>query len=39
MLHAATLGFVHPISGERVSLSSEPPEDFAEVVARLSSGT
>jgi len=35
MLHAATLGFEHPITGERVSLASEPPADFAAVVARL----
>ncbi|HTR52378.1 MAG TPA: RluA family pseudouridine synthase [Kofleriaceae bacterium] len=35
MLHAATLGFVHPITGERVALASEPPADFAAVVARL----
>ena len=35
MLHAATLGFQHPITGERVELRSEPPADFAAVVARL----
>jgi 23S rRNA pseudouridine1911/1915/1917 synthase len=35
MLHAATLGFEHPITGERVSLASEPPADFTAVVARL----
>jgi 23S rRNA pseudouridine1911/1915/1917 synthase len=35
MLHAATLGFEHPITGERVSLVSEPPADFAAVVAKL----
>jgi 23S rRNA pseudouridine1911/1915/1917 synthase len=35
MLHAATLGFEHPITGERVSLAAEPPADFAAVVARL----
>ena len=28
MLHAATLGFEHPITGERVALSSELPPDF-----------
>jgi 23S rRNA pseudouridine1911/1915/1917 synthase len=35
LLHAATLGFVHPISGERISLSSPLPDDFTAVVARL----
>jgi 23S rRNA pseudouridine1911/1915/1917 synthase len=35
MLHAATLGFVHPITGERVSLSSPLPPDFTAVVDRL----
>jgi 23S rRNA pseudouridine1911/1915/1917 synthase len=35
MLHAATLGFVHPITGERVSLSSPLPQDFIDVVDRL----
>jgi 23S rRNA pseudouridine1911/1915/1917 synthase len=36
MLHAATLGFEHPITGERVELRAEPPPDFAAVVDRLS---
>jgi 23S rRNA pseudouridine1911/1915/1917 synthase len=36
MLHAATLGFVHPITGEQVSLSSPLPPDFTAVVDRLS---
>jgi 23S rRNA pseudouridine1911/1915/1917 synthase len=35
MLHAATLGFEHPITGERVALSSELPPDFLSVVERL----
>jgi 23S rRNA pseudouridine1911/1915/1917 synthase len=35
MLHAATLGFVHPITGERVALASPLPPDFATVVERL----
>lgn len=35
MLHAATLGFEHPVTGARVSLSSELPSDFAAVVQRL----
>ncbi|NVB83898.1 MAG: RluA family pseudouridine synthase [Kofleriaceae bacterium] len=35
LLHAATLGFVHPITGEQVSLSSPLPPDFTAVVDRL----
>jgi 23S rRNA pseudouridine1911/1915/1917 synthase len=35
MLHAATLGFVHPITDERVSLSAATPRDFDDVLARL----
>jgi 23S rRNA pseudouridine1911/1915/1917 synthase len=35
MLHAATLGFVHPITGEHVALSSPLPADFTAVLDRL----
>jgi 23S rRNA pseudouridine1911/1915/1917 synthase len=35
MLHAETLGFVHPVTGQRVSLSAPLPPDFTAVVARL----
>jgi 23S rRNA pseudouridine1911/1915/1917 synthase len=35
MLHAATLGFVHPVTGETVSLRSPLPPDFMAVVDRL----
>lgn len=35
LLHAATLGFVHPVTGERVALSSPLPEDFTAVLDRL----
>lgn len=35
MLHAATLGFVHPVTGEAVRLASEPPADFEAVLAKL----
>jgi 23S rRNA pseudouridine1911/1915/1917 synthase len=35
LLHAATLGFQHPITGERVELASELPPDFTAVVDRL----
>jgi 23S rRNA pseudouridine1911/1915/1917 synthase len=36
LLHAATIGFVHPITGDRINLASPVPDDFAAVVARLS---
>jgi len=35
MLHAATLGFEHPVTGVRIALSSPLPPDFVAVVARL----
>ncbi|MCX5747396.1 MAG: RluA family pseudouridine synthase [Proteobacteria bacterium] len=35
MLHAATLGFVHPVTGAFVSLSSPLPPDFTAVVQRF----
>lgn len=35
LLHAATLGFEHPVTGEHVSLSSPLPPDFTAVVDRL----
>jgi len=35
LLHAATLGFVHPVSGELVRLSAPLPPDFTAVVDRL----
>jgi 23S rRNA pseudouridine1911/1915/1917 synthase len=35
MLHAATLGFVHPASGERVRLAAALPADFEAVLALL----
>jgi 23S rRNA pseudouridine1911/1915/1917 synthase len=35
LLHAATLGFEHPITGERVELASDLPPDFTAVVDRL----
>jgi 23S rRNA pseudouridine1911/1915/1917 synthase len=34
-LHANSLGFVHPVSGERLSFASEPPADFRELVTSL----
>ncbi len=35
LLHAATLGFEHPVTGERVALSSPLPPDFTSVLDRL----
>lgn len=35
MLHAATLGFEHPITGVRVSLAAPLPPDFLAVVQRF----
>jgi 23S rRNA pseudouridine1911/1915/1917 synthase len=35
MLHAASLGFDHPITGARVELASPLPPDFVAVVERL----
>jgi 23S rRNA pseudouridine1911/1915/1917 synthase len=35
LLHAATLGFEHPITGERVRLESALPEDFTAMLDRL----
>src|SRR2546425_5665392 len=35
-LHAAHLRFVHPRSGENVSIDCEPPSDFQYLIRRLS---
>ena len=35
-LHAAKLGFSHPLSGDELSFTSELPDDLATVVRRLS---
>jgi 23S rRNA pseudouridine1911/1915/1917 synthase len=34
-LHAATLGFEHPITGEPLSFDSEPPDDFLRLLRAL----
>jgi RluA family pseudouridine synthase len=34
-LHAYSLGFTHPISGERFNFIANPPDDFLEVLNRL----
>jgi 23S rRNA pseudouridine1911/1915/1917 synthase len=35
MLHARTLGFVHPQCGERISLAREPRDDFLATLESL----
>lgn len=35
LLHAETLGFAHPMTGEWVELASEPHADFAAAMAKL----
>jgi len=35
LLHAATLGFTHPVSKQKVSLSSALPDDFTSELSRL----
>jgi 23S rRNA pseudouridine1911/1915/1917 synthase len=35
MLHAATLGFVHPVTGARLDFRCEPPPDFVAILRRL----
>lgn len=34
-LHAAILGFVHPVSGETLRFEQAPPQDFADLLSRL----
>lgn len=36
VLHAKTLGFDHPITGERMEFDSELPSDFQELLKKLS---
>lgn len=35
LLHAATLGFVHPVTGERIELAAPLPPDFVAMVDKL----
>jgi len=35
MLHAAELGFVHPVSGEAMRFTSDIPDDFMRLLARI----
>jgi 23S rRNA pseudouridine1911/1915/1917 synthase len=34
-LHAATLGFVHPVSGDSLAFAAPLPPDFQALLARL----
>lgn len=34
-LHAASLGFVHPVTGERLAFAAELPADMAELIDRI----
>jgi 23S rRNA pseudouridine1911/1915/1917 synthase len=38
MLHARTLGFAHPRSGERILFQREPPDDFEATIESLRPG-
>ena len=38
LLHAAVLGFDHPITGETLRFTAEPPEDYLRVLAGLEAG-
>jgi 23S rRNA pseudouridine1911/1915/1917 synthase len=35
-LHAAVLGFVHPITGETLRFETQPPADMRDLEAALS---
>lgn len=37
-LHAASLGFIHPVSGEKLEFHSELPKDMADLLAALRQG-
>ncbi len=37
VLHAEILGFVHPVSGQYLEFSAEPPKEFTEVIEKLRS--
>jgi len=35
-LHAAELGFIHPVSGQEMRFTSEPPSDFRTILVEFS---
>jgi 23S rRNA pseudouridine1911/1915/1917 synthase len=38
MLHAATLGFEHPVTGKPLTFRADPPKDYLVVLERLRAG-
>jgi len=34
-LHAAELGFIHPVTGERLDFRADPPRDMRELIDEL----
>jgi 23S rRNA pseudouridine1911/1915/1917 synthase len=38
LLHAATLGFDHPVTGQRLAFRADPPPELSAMVARLRKG-
>lgn len=36
MLHARSLGFRHPVTGEEIGFAVDPPPDFVDVFTELS---
>jgi hypothetical protein len=37
MLHAETLGIIHPATGEEIFRAADPPADMATLIKRLRS--
>ena len=36
MLHAQTLGFTHPVNGQYLEFSTEPPREYSDCLVKLS---
>ena len=39
MLHAGTLGFEHPVTGEYLEFHSDPPDEYLEIIEKLRNRT
>ena len=39
MLHAGTLGFEHPVTGEYIEFHSDPPDEYLEIIEKLRNRT
>jgi len=37
MLHAATIGFIHPATGQYMEFTAEPPEEYTQTIEKLRS--